>query len=181
MTGSGFSGATAVNFGSLAATSFSVTSATTLTAVSPAVPARARLSNRIGGAAFQTPLSNNPTNCDGARYSSASLLSRSRKGLNNVNRRRLSCSQASQRPLRNGQRWNPLSNPDERRPVHRRSAVTTIAGRNSSIGVVAVTRLTETGTSTESDRCRARESWALRILGEDFRQRWLYLTEVRSP
>jgi hypothetical protein len=46
VTGSGFSGATAVNFGSLAATSFSVTSATTLTAVSPA---RARLSNRIGG------------------------------------------------------------------------------------------------------------------------------------
>ena len=46
MTGSGFSGATAVNFGSLAATSFSVTSVTTLTAVSPA---RARLSNRIRG------------------------------------------------------------------------------------------------------------------------------------
>jgi len=37
VTGSGFSGATAVNFGSLVATSFSVTSATTLTAVSPAV------------------------------------------------------------------------------------------------------------------------------------------------
>jgi len=37
VTASGFSGATAVNFGSLAATSFSVTSATTLTAVSPAV------------------------------------------------------------------------------------------------------------------------------------------------
>jgi hypothetical protein len=37
VTGRGFSGATAVNFGSLAATSFSVTSATTLTAVSPAV------------------------------------------------------------------------------------------------------------------------------------------------
>jgi len=56
VTGSGFSGATAVNFGSLAATSFSVTSATPLTAVSPAVPARARLSNRIGGCGVSNAL-----------------------------------------------------------------------------------------------------------------------------
>gem|GEM_PF-5180316 len=56
MTGSGFSGATAVNFGSFAATSFSVTSATTLTAVSPAVPARARLPNRIGGCGVSNAL-----------------------------------------------------------------------------------------------------------------------------
>jgi hypothetical protein len=56
VTGSGFGGATAVNFGSLAATSLSVTSATTLTAVSPAVPARARLSNRIEGCGVSNAL-----------------------------------------------------------------------------------------------------------------------------
>jgi hypothetical protein len=56
VTGSGFSGATAVNFGSLAATSFSVTSATTQTGVSSAVAgASAVVEPNCGVRRFERP------------------------------------------------------------------------------------------------------------------------------